>query len=304
MAKNKIKSKKEKTNLHPNNKHNSFYDFEKLSSCYPNLKNYIIENEYNNLTIDFFNAEAVRALNKALLITYYEIEYWDFPTNYLCPPIPGRADYIHYMNDLLNENKLAENKEIKCFDIGTGANCIYPIIGVKEYNWNFVGSEIDRIAYESAKKIIENNKILKEKVELKFQINSNQIFRSLIEESDYYDLCICNPPFHKSAEAAKLANTNKLSNLKNQKISQSDLNFGGQSNELWYLGGEERFVSNIITESLEFNKNFGWFTTLVSKKSILEIALRQFKKHEIKDFKIINMSQGNKTSRVLCWRIS
>jgi 23S rRNA (adenine1618-N6)-methyltransferase len=27
-----------------------------------------------------------------------------YSNNYLCPPIPGRADYIHYIADLLASN--------------------------------------------------------------------------------------------------------------------------------------------------------------------------------------------------------
>jgi 23S rRNA (adenine1618-N6)-methyltransferase len=38
-----------------------------------------------------------------LLISYYDIQKWDIP-HYLCPPIPGRADYIHYIADLLAES--------------------------------------------------------------------------------------------------------------------------------------------------------------------------------------------------------
>src|SRR5690606_24715537 len=111
-------------------------------------------------SIDFFNPQAVKALNKALLFYYYDIVYWDIPENYLCPPIPGRADYIHYIADLLADNNkgiVPTGSEIKCLDIGVGANCIYPIIGVKEYGWSFIGADIDALAIKSAKKIIASN---------------------------------------------------------------------------------------------------------------------------------------------------
>ncbi|WP_369527369.1 RlmF-related methyltransferase [Shimia thalassica] len=33
------------------------------------------------------------------------------PAGYLCPPIPGRIDYIHYRADLFADN---HNQEIPC----------------------------------------------------------------------------------------------------------------------------------------------------------------------------------------------
>ena len=58
-------------------------------------------NPFNDLSIDFFNPKAVKMLNKALLKQYYNIDNWNIPADNLCPPIPGRADYIHHIADLL-----------------------------------------------------------------------------------------------------------------------------------------------------------------------------------------------------------
>jgi 23S rRNA (adenine1618-N6)-methyltransferase len=59
-------------------------------------------NEHSIETIDFSDPEAVKSLNQALLISYYDIQMGY--SHYLCPPIPGRADYIHYIADLLAES--------------------------------------------------------------------------------------------------------------------------------------------------------------------------------------------------------
>src|ERR1035437_1265681 len=90
-----------KTQLHPRNRHRERYDFTLLCKSYPDLKRYVALNAYNDESIDFSNAEAVKALNKALLKHYYDISFWDIPAGYLCPPIPGRADYIHHIAELL-----------------------------------------------------------------------------------------------------------------------------------------------------------------------------------------------------------
>ncbi len=140
--KNKMQSKdnSEKNNLHPRNLHRNRYDFELLISNCPELKQYIGINKHQIETIDFSNPKAVKVLNKALLKTYYHIDFWSIPANYLCPPIPGRADYIHYIADLLaasNNGTIPTESSILGLDIGTGANLIYPILGNAIYNWSF-----------------------------------------------------------------------------------------------------------------------------------------------------------------------
>lgn len=136
----------EKSNLHSRNLHRSRYDFKLLIEKCPELKSFVFINEFGNQTIDFSNPQAVKILNKALLTTYYDIQNWDIPKNYLCPPIPGRVDYIHYIADLLaesNNGNIPTGIEIEGLDIGTGANCIYPIIGNSVYDWSFVCTDID-----------------------------------------------------------------------------------------------------------------------------------------------------------------
>ncbi|HBI21907.1 MAG TPA: 23S rRNA (adenine(1618)-N(6))-methyltransferase, partial [Legionella sp.] len=120
----------EKSDLHPRNPHRFRYDFEQLTLCCPELSELTSINKHNIISIDFSNPMAVKTLNKALLKQFYGISNWDIPANYLCPPIPGRADYIHYMADLLissNNGVLPPGKLIKALDIGIGANCVYPM---------------------------------------------------------------------------------------------------------------------------------------------------------------------------------
>ena len=146
MDSSKKQHKIEKSNLHPLNKHQGRYDFDVLIKACPELKPFVALNKFGDTSINFFDSTAVKMLNKALLKQYYTIDYWDIPENYLCPPIPGRADYIHHVATLLSEtyqNEIPKGKQIKCLDIGTGANLVYPIIGTREYGWSFIASDID-----------------------------------------------------------------------------------------------------------------------------------------------------------------
>lgn len=304
MLQQKKENTKEKVRLHPRNKHRERYNFTHLIDSCPELVQFVMLNIYNDESIDFFNPEAVKMLNKALLKHYYDIDNWDIPPNYLCPPIPGRADYIHFIADLLgsyNNGKIPTGNQIKCLDIGVGANCVYPIIGNKEYGWSFIGSDIDPVSIKSAKKIIELNPFLKGKIELRLQQNPKDIFFGIIQNNENYDLSICNPPFHASIAEAKSGTLRKLSNLNREKITKPILNFGGQNGELWCKGGEERFIRDMIRQSKLFSASCFWFSTAVSKQSHLKRIYDALKKAEAIEVRTIPMGQGNKSSRIVAW---
>lgn len=287
----------DKNNFHPRNRHRTQYDFKSLIKSHPPLREFLQLNEHEQETIDFFDPEAVIALNKALLKRYYNIEYWELPKGYLCPPIPGRADYIHYMADLFGE----EPRNLRCLDIGVGTSCIYPIIGVNEYDWTFVGTDIESKAIESSLQIVKNNKSLEGKVELRLQ-KSLDIFKGIIKPKEKFDLTICNPPFHKSAKEAEQGNIKKTSNLRGAVVVKPRLNFGGKNNELWCPGGELKFVNDMIYQSKEFASQVKWFSTLVSKKEHLQKNYFHLDKLKAAEVKTIEMKQGNKVSRILAWR--
>jgi 23S rRNA (adenine1618-N6)-methyltransferase len=290
--------------MHPRNKHRERYDFTQLIASYPDLAAYVKPNKYGDESINFFDPKAVFILNKALLKHYYAIDYWEIPEDYLVPPIPGRADYIHYIADLLavdNDDEIPMGEDVLCFDIGVGANCIYPIIGHQEYGWSFIGSETDEAAYESANKIIEQNDVLKGSIDLRLQKNSKYLFKGILKKDERVDITICNPPFHASAKEAEQASIRKLSNLQKKAVEKAELNFGGKSNELWCPGGEVQFVCDMIYQSKKYADNCLWFTSLVSKESNLKAIYKALKNVEAKDVRTLAMGQGNKVSRIVAW---
>jgi 23S rRNA (adenine1618-N6)-methyltransferase len=293
-----------KTGLHPRNRHRGQYDFAQLCKACPELAAFVSLNKYNNESINFSNAEAVKTLNKALLKYFYGIQYWDIPPNYLCPPIPGRADYIHYAADLLsscNKGVIPQGHSVKVLDIGIGANCVYPIIGNKEYGWNFVGSDIDEKAIKAARQIITSNDSISKAIECRLQTSPAQIFKGIIKKDEFFDLSICNPPFHASFAEAQAGTERKWKNLGIQKDKKNILNFGGQNTELWCEGGEEAFVGKMVEQSAGFSENCFWFSSLISKKDTLAAVNKLLRKVKAFDVKIINMSQGQKISRMVAW---
>lgn len=315
----------EKTALHPRNKHRQRYDFAVLIKTSPALALFVSLNAHGDNTIDFANPKAVLALNSALLQHFYNIQNWRIPAGYLCPPIPGRADYVHHIADLLasaGSGVVPPISHINVLDIGVGANLIYPIIGQREYGWHFVGADCDPKALNNAQQIIAANFGLADCVTLRLQTNDANIFKGIIASSDFFHLTICNPPFHASladAEAgtqrkwqqlslAKTASRNAQLNIKQQKSPQvatrnfgGPRNFGGQGAELYCAGGEKAFINNMIIESAKFAAQCVWFTTLVSAASNLPSFYKMLKKVGASQVKTINMTQGNKKSRILAW---
>jgi 23S rRNA (adenine1618-N6)-methyltransferase len=302
--------------LHPRNPHQGRYDFDKLIKALPELEKHAITNPSGEATINFSDADAVLTLNKALLAHHYNIKYWDLPKGYLCPPIPGRADYIHQVADLLNNNNSgSENKKPHVLDIGTGASLIYPIIGSQSYGWYFTATDIDPVSINTAKAICEINPNLKKLVTVKQQKNPKNIFKGIIGEHDYFDITVCNPPFHGSMQDVLDANNRKQSKLQKNRArrnpngqankfadAKNNLNFGGQNAELWTEGGEFSFISRMINESVGYAQQVNWFTTLVSRAENLKPLDALLRKVGARQIKTINMPHGQKASRILAWR--
>jgi 23S rRNA (adenine1618-N6)-methyltransferase len=295
---------KVKSRLHGRNKHRSRYDLKDLVTHSPELASHVIKNAYGDESVDFFNPMSVLALNKALLLKHYGVNDWDIPQGYLCPPIPGRADYIHHVADLLcssNFGTIPTGSKITVLDIGVGANCVYPIIGNAEYGWNFIGSDVDPAAIDSAKAILKKNPGLKKSVDLRMQKSAKQIFTGVLQNDEHIDVAICNPPFHGSKEEAQLTAKRKFKNLAKDKKAEMELNFGGKSFELWCEGGEKAFVQRMANESKKFRKSCFWFTTLVSKQSNLKGIHKILETLNAEEVMTLPMGQGNKSSRIVAW---
>ncbi len=295
----------EKPVLHPRNRHSGRYDFPALIAGSPELAEFVIVNPYGKQSIDFANPDAVKVFNRALLRQFYGITHWDIPPGYLCPPIPGRADYLHGLADLLAERHAAgipRGASIRALDIGTGANCIYPLIGQREYGWHFTGSDIDAVALASARTIVSANRLDKA-ISLRQQREPRHIFAGLLHAEDRFDLTLCNPPFHASADEARSGSQRKWRNLGklDPKRKLPVLNFGGQAAELWCEGGEAAFIALMAEESVAVAAQVYWFSTLVSKGANVAPLQQRLKRLGACEVRVVDMAQGQKRSRFVAW---
>lgn len=304
----KPSQKSKQAEFHPRNRHQGQYDFKALIAADKDagtvaLGHFVHNNLYGDLSIDFANAKAVKALNRALLKHQYEISGWDIPDDYLCPPVPGRADYIHNLADLLaasNNGKHPKKTSIQVLDIGTGANGIYPLIGASSYQWQFVASDINPDSIANLNHILLANPRLSSKIQTRLQNNRDTFFQNIIRDDEWFDLSMCNPPFHSSQAEAQEGTKRKWENL-GQSKNPDKLNFGGQNAELWCDGGELAFIQNMIRESQAFATHCFWFTSLVSKASNLPAINATLKRAQVQKSKTINMQHGQKQSRFIAW---
>lgn len=291
--------------LHPRNRHQGRYDFAALIAVEPRLKAFMILNPYGKESIDFANPAAVRVFNAALLNQLYGIKNWRIPEGYLCPPVPGRADYIHGLADLLAadaDGTIPRGADFTVLDVGTGANCIYPLLGQHDYGWRFIASDIDAQALASAAVTLTANG-LDALITLRLQSDKSAFFNGVLQANERVICTLCNPPFHSSAAEAASGSVRKWRNLGKQDPQRKlpALNFGGKSNELWCKGGELTFVRNMIKESKDYAGQVLWFTTLVSKSAHLRLLQGVLKQVGAVDVRVCSMAQGQKQSRFLAW---
>lgn len=278
--------------MHPKNPFISDYDFDELCRNHAPLADFVFVNPYGNKTIKFADNKAVIALNTALLKANYNID-WHIPESNLCPPIPGRLDYLLHIADLVSK------EHVHMLDIGTGASLIYPILGTSHFGWKCTASEVDRSSFGHAQQLISQNPSLKD-IEVRLQRYRNNILETIIREGDRFDVIVCNPPFFKNQAQAEKDNRRKVKNLKLTETNTK--NFGGNANELWFKGGEEAFIKQMIKDSVRFSDQVGWFTSLISKIDHVAPLKRAVKRVNPKEMHVVDMELGNKKSRFIAWR--
>lgn len=292
--------------MHPNNPFLADYDLDRLTAAVPLLKNYLKKSKVGRLTLDFAKPEAVKLLNKALLKTQFKIDFWDVPKDALCPPIPGRLDYILYLADLLateNGGEIPKGKEVSILDIGVGANCIYPLLAQRQFGWRCVGTDIDGDSLKAANAIVVANG-LKKSIELRHQTFADQIFTGVVMPDERFDACICNPPFYASAAEAEASNLRKWQKMgRANEYKRAVRNFAGRENELATLGGEKAFVLQMVDESLARPQLCRWYTSLLAKSQHETPIYQALKRAKVKRVEVIPMGQGNKVSRVIAWQV-
>ena len=96
----------------------------------------------------------------------------------------------------------------------------------------------------------------------------------------------------------------QIKNLSKNKQNLNIRNFEGTKSELCYPGGELTFIRNMIIESnlIENRNRILWFTSLISKQTnVYPIQSLLETLPGLKQYHIVDMSHGNKKSRIIAW---
>ena len=292
-----------KPGLHPRSRHRGSYEFPALVAACPALGPFVHPNPLGEPTVDFADPAAVRLLNGALLATLYGVRDWNLPAGFLCPPVPGRADYLHHLADLLAPDAGGpppRGPGTRILDIGTGASAIYPLLGHREYGWSFLGTDIDPRALACAAAILAANPPFAAAVELRLQKDRNRIFEGIVGPGETFAACVCNPPFHASPGDAREGTLRKWRNL--GRGPAQGLNFGGREAELWCEGGEVAFVTRMVEESARRPHCCRWFTSLLSRAASLPPLRAALRRAGAAEVRVLDMAQGQKRSRIIAWQ--
>ncbi|XP_068656907.1 uncharacterized protein [Aristolochia californica] len=322
-------SKKRKTlqrpTIHPRNRYSeNAPDFRLLASLYPSFEPFVYYSRGGWPRIDWTDYNATRELTRVLLDHDHNVKWW-IPDGQLCPAVPNRSNYIHWIEDLLSSDIISRfdgcGDKVRGFDIGTGANCIYPLLGASLLGWSFVGSDVTDIAIEWARKNVDSNPHLLDLIEIRrvgddsevedsaditvkyseetfFGQNTDQsrvdkkthaglpVLLGVVRDSENFDFCMCNPPFFKTIEEAGL---------------NPETSFGGTHEEMVCPGGEQVFITKIIEDSVELKQSFRWYTSMVGRKANLKFLVSKLREVGVSIVKTTEFVQGQTSRWGLAW---
>ena len=231
------------------------------------------------------------ALSRSLLHAYFELRLPHLPDHHLCPPIPNRFFFLHWIDSYLlrlqgfvsdsSYGLERAQRRTLCLDIGVGATCIYPLLAARALNYQVLGADIDGQALEIAQQNVNANnlssRIRLSHVDLTHSQDSSlppggPLTRSLQAfgpSNERPDFCMTNPPFYDpdamEQEAPRAGDGRERTNMTTSEGS--------------YPGGEVEFVLDMICDSVRArSSSCRWCTTMLGKKSSL-IHLEKLLKH-------------------------
>ncbi|XP_053562250.1 RNA N6-adenosine-methyltransferase METTL16 isoform X2 [Bombina bombina] len=281
--------------MHPRNRYKDKPpDFAVLASKYPEFRQHVNITLAGKVSLNFKDPEAVRALTCTLLKEDFGLTI-DIPLERLIPTVPLRLNYIHWVEDLINFHDSDKTTPRRGIDIGTGASCIYPLLGATLNGWYFLATEVDDICFNYAKKNVEQNN-LSDLIKVAKVPQKTLLMDALKEESEIiYDFCMCNPPFFANQLEAKGVNSRNP-----RRPPPSSVNTGGIT-EIMAEGGELEFVKIIIHDSLQLKKRLRWYTCMLGKKCSLAPLKEELRIQGVPKVAHTEFYQGRTMRWALAW---
>lgn len=280
--------------MHPRNRYKDKPpDFAYLASKYPEFQQHVQTNLVGRVTLNFKDPAAVRALTCTLLQEDFGLSI-QIPLERLIPTVPLRLNYIHWVEDLISQEGLSSQPR-RGIDIGTGASCIYPLLGATMNGWHFLATEVDDICFNYATKNVEQNN-LSDLIKVVKVPQKTLLMDALKEESAIiYDFCMCNPPFFANQLEAKGVNSRNA-----RRPPPSSVNTGGET-EIMAEGGELEFVKRIIHDSLQLKRRLRWYSCMLGKKCSLTPLKMELRNQGVPKVTHTEFCQGRTMRWALAW---
>lgn len=201
-------------------------------------------------------------------------------------------NYLHWIEDLLLKADVdpfqsESGKPVSGIDVGTGANCIYALLGAKLNGWRFIATEIDERSFAAAMANVQRN-ALETQITVKRTSTNDLLAEPLadVSESESFDFVMCNPPFFEDMSEA---DTNPESCCM------------GSANEMVFPGGEVAFISRMIDDSLALQDRVLWFTSLIGRKSSLRKLLLYLREKKVPTMCSTEFFQGRTKRWGIAW---
>lgn len=261
-------------------------------------------NEHGQL--NFSDPSAVMQLTKTLLAKDFGLKV-ELPDDRLCPPVrevpslhPGnphsqtaqvtnRHNYILWLKRLMDTTSYAPAGRKLCgLDVGTGASCIYPLLGATQRPWCFVATDIDPKSLGYAKRNVQLNR-LEDRIRVLDRKPEDPLVPLDHVGVERIDFVMMNPPFYTSED-------DMLSSAKDKARPPHSICTGAPV-EMVCQGGEVAFVGRLLRESLVLRERVQWYTAMVGKATSLEALVEQLREHKIDNFAVTELVQGSKTRR-------
>ncbi|KAL2133525.1 hypothetical protein VTI74DRAFT_2211 [Chaetomium olivicolor] len=242
----------------------------------------------DNGQLDFSDPAATMQLTKTLLDVHFGLKL-ELPDDRLCPPVPNRHNYVLWLKDLMDTTSYEQPGRKLCgLDVGTGASCIYPLLGTAQRPWCFVATDIDPKNLRYAKLNIELNE-LQARIQLLERAPADPLVPFDKPGILAIDFVMMNPPFYAS-EDDMLSSAAKKSRPPLSPCT-------GAPVEMVCEGGEVAHVGRLLQESLVLREKVQWYTSMLGKLSSLDVLVEQLREHGIDNYAVTEFVQGNKTRR-------
>ncbi|XP_067138309.1 U6 small nuclear RNA (adenine-(43)-N(6))-methyltransferase [Centruroides vittatus] len=282
--------------MHPRNIYRNPPNFKELSIRYPEFRQFAIQDLAGKIRIDFKDPNALRMLTTILLKNDFQLSI-EIPPDHLIPTLPQRLNYILWIEDLL-ESFPKQKDDITGIDIGTGACCIYPLLGCKMKSWKFLATEINEESFDWAIKNINANNMQNQIKVIK--VNPNNILQDVISnEETCFDFTMCNPPFFNDQNDNMSV---KKSRTPRRSLPKS-INTPSET-EKSTEGGEIEFIKKMIDESVLLKEKVRIFTTMIGKKQSFQVIKSELKNRNIIQFITCEFCQGNTMRWGIAWTFS